>query len=316
LAQPYTQVRQWQSALAASKDQPAEVTRGRRIGHLGLQGVFLFFGLCCMLPVGAATLGIEINTLQELGTLNRAIELGKADAYGGVVAALNPQPVVQVVAVHQIGEILDLGQRLNMTLERLQEESDARLEVMSPPGRGIAISQGEARVAMLKLAEDGRGPMAMFSAEHLNPRPMAKAIASRTHRPETANTVLGLAIYLAIWPSIWVVWAFLTLGGLSLRMTGLQLVQSDGRPAAHWRCAARAFLVWSPLFLLLLGSLALEVKYWNDWRTGVPQPWMPWMSWVTWFLVLMLLPAYVALAVLQPTRSLHDRLAGTYLVPR
>ena len=33
-------------------------------------------------------------------------------------------------------------------------------------------------------------------------------------------------------------------------------------------------------------------------------------------LALLLFPVYVALALWQPTRTVHDRLAGTYLVPR
>jgi hypothetical protein len=313
---PFTEVGQWQKALAASKDQPAEVTRGRRIGHLALQAAFLFFGLSCMMPLGFVSLFAEITNLQDIGILERAIELGQTDAYGGVVAALNPQPLVQVVALHRLNQGLDLRPRLELARDRLKERSDACLSSLSPAGRQFAISQGEARVAMFRLAEEGRGPMAMFAQVRIDPRIVAKHLAERTDGPPAMALALGFAIYLCIWPVAWVVWAFLTRGGFSLRMIGLQLVQADGRRAARWRCAARALLVWVPLLLLLLASIGLELQYWEDWQAGVSQPWMLWSAWLAWCLAMILPVVYVALDVLYPIRSLHDRLVGTYLVPR
>ena len=44
-------------------------------------------------------------------------------------------------------------------------------------------------------------------------------------------------VVLAIFPAVWVVWAFLTRGGLTLPLTGLALVRADGRKAARWQCA-------------------------------------------------------------------------------
>jgi hypothetical protein len=40
------------------------------------------------------------------------------------------------------------------------------------------------------------------------------------------------------------------------------------------------------------------------------------LSWLCWGAALALLLLYVALALRSPARGLHDRLAGTYLVPR
>src|SRR5262249_14283244 len=134
-----------------------------------------------------------------------------------------------------------------------------------PAGRQTAISQAQARIAMFRLGEEGRGPIAMFTQEKFNTRGMARVLAGRSHGPPVLGMILGFAIYLFMWPVTWVVWAFLTRGGLSRRITGLQLVQADGRRAAHWRCAARALLVWVPLALLLLGSLGLELQYWENW---------------------------------------------------
>jgi hypothetical protein len=266
--------------------------------------------------MGLFSLGMAINNLQNIAVLERGIELGQTDTLGGAVAALNPQPLVQVVSLRQVEKDLELRSKLESARDRLRERSDAALSALSPAGRQFAISQAEARKAMFRLAEEGRGPAAMFTQEKLNMRYMARGIAGRLHGPPVMGMVLGFAIYLFIWPLTWVVWAFLTRGGLSLRMIGLQLVQTDGRRAAHWRCAARALLVWVPLALVLLASLGLELQYWDDWQAGVSQSWMLWSAWLAWCVALILPVVYVALAVLYPVRSLHDWLVGTYLVPR
>ena len=73
-----------------------------------------------------------------------------------------------------------------------------------------------------------------------------------------------------------------------------------------------------------VGSLLLAnmLSAWLDllpWASGVPNSdfgWTYWLSWLCWILALALLPVYVLLAIRFSERSLHDRLAGTYLVPR
>jgi len=123
-------------------------------------------------------------------------------------------------------------------------------------------------------------------------------------------------IALLAWPSVWVIWAFLWRGGLSYRIVQIALVRGDGRPAGRWQCAWRAFLVWVPLTALLLVSLWLNAWYWSVWHPGTPYRWVATLSSLTWYAAAILLLVYAVLAVWLPTRSLHDRLAGTYLVPR
>src|SRR5581483_5854053 len=107
---------------------------------------------------------------------------------------------------------------------------------------------------------------------------------------------------------------FLWRGGLSDRLLGLALVQSDGRPAARWRCAWRALLVWAPVTGLLIAAMWLEQDYWSAENAGAPAPWLARLSWVVSWSAWALLAAYAVLAVRSPGRGLHDRLAGTYLV--
>jgi len=119
-------------------------------------------------------------------------------------------------------------------------------------------------------------------------------------------------------PAVWVVWAFLTRGGLSWRFAGIALVRRDGRPAARWQCAYRAMLVWVPVALLLLLVLQCEMSFYaqllNAWED--PSYGMLWLTLTAQTLSLALLPVYVALALWQPTRAWHDQMAGVYLVPR
>ena len=80
-------------------------------------------------------------------------------------------------------------------------------------------------------------------------------------------------------------------------MLGLSLVRADGRPAGRLRCAWRAVLVWPPVTTLH------ACWFWLGWEPA-------------WWAALALLLLYIVLALWSPEHSLHDRLAGTYLVPR
>jgi hypothetical protein len=106
-----------------------------------------------------------------------------------------------------------------------------------------------------------------------------------------------VARYTLVWLAALVSWAFLSRGGLSLRLLGLSLVRADGRPAGRLQCAGRALLAWAPPTGLLAcwQGLGWDLAGW-----GVPA----------------LLALYLALALWRPERAPHGQLAGTYLVPR
>ena len=74
--------------------------------------------------------------------------------------------------------------------------------------------------------------------------------------------------------------------------------------------------MWAPVAALLVLSIYLDEWYWSAWKGGDPPAWLLWAAWLSWWAGLALLPVYVVLAMWSPARSLHDRLAGTYLVPR
>ena len=112
--------------------------------------------------------------------------------------------------------------------------------------------------------------------------------------------------YGSLFPAIWMVWAFITRGGISLKLAGLGLVRWDGRKAPRWRCAWRALLVWVPPTALLVASVWV--------RGQIPTP--PWTGWVPYGLAVALLPLYAASALISPDCGPHDRLSGLRVVPR
>jgi hypothetical protein len=130
--------------------------------------------------------------------------------------------------------------------------------------------------------------------------------------------LIGGLFVLGIGPLIWIAWAFLTRGGLSLKFTGIRLVRADGRKAARWQCAVRALFFWLPLTFLLMTSTVLDHWFWSLGDPGIGgfAGWLPWISTLAWWGAMVLLLLYAVPALLSPTRSLHDVLAGTHLVPR
>jgi hypothetical protein len=103
---------------------------------------------------------------------------------------------------------------------------------------------------------------------------------------------------------LWVIWAGLTHGGLLYRLVGVGVVRRDSRPAERWRCAARSLIAWLPITMLLIAACLARTNSQVE------------LSWTLWGLAAAALVAYAILALVFPARSLHDRLAGTWLVPR
>ena len=79
-----------------------------------------------------------------------------------------------------------------------------------------------------------------------------------------------------------------------------------------------ALLFWLPLAAIMALSLRLDYNYWTNWWNPELRQrlWMPWLAWLLSWAAAGLLLGYLARALATPERSWHDRLAGTWLVPR
>lgn len=97
-------------------------------------------------------------------------------------------------------------------------------------------------------------------------------------------------------------------GGAATLLLGLAVVTRDGTEIGRWRSLARVLLAWLP-GIAWLAYLAAAPRI----QGFVPVPASPMLS---TGLALGALAMGASWAIAQPTRGLHDRLAGTWIVPR
>jgi len=96
-------------------------------------------------------------------------------------------------------------------------------------------------------------------------------------------------------------------GGL-MRLLGLEIATSSGRPASRLRVLARAMVAWSPLILLAVWSVTQNVS-------GL-QIESPGALMVVMGAALAALLAGGLIALIRPERGIQDWIAGTWVVPR
>ncbi len=101
-------------------------------------------------------------------------------------------------------------------------------------------------------------------------------------------------------------------GGLLLRMLGVGVVLASGVEVSRAKAFVRAFIAWLPFVLVGSGLVALlqtepadVAPYWHV-PIGV-------IAFLALPVVLVSLASWVAY---DPRQGVHDRIAGTYLVPR
>jgi hypothetical protein len=320
---PYRDVGQFQADLKASADQPAEVSRGRRATYLAVLGAFLFVGLgCCMLPAGWYNQFFpSVALLESIHKKEQLLEeLEQGALLDFAVRTVNPDPLVHLRGAVQLDADYQLRDRLRQNLDRERRQSVSRFESHGWMSRWMLEQIKRRSEPPLDTAETewvGKHPEPFeINQFRLQARRLADEHRFDQAAIERTPFWLFTLATLVAWPALWVIWAFLARGGFSYRLAGLALVRSDGRPASRLQCAWRALLVWTPVMVLLVLSLWLESRYWSAWELGDPPRWMLPLASASWYAALLLLAGYVLLALWRPARTLHDHLAGTYLVPR
>jgi hypothetical protein len=300
-------LREWQQELAAVADRPAAVGRFGRVGHVALLALFLLPGLFLVWALGIVAL---VQTFEIAATVGRQEEALAAFDEGAAcqlaASSLTPDHATRLLALAQWDADQEARQRLEEALDYNRRQKQAYQDGLSPAcrwlvGAGLTLDVGPDDKDLRPRGDDFRSRAARWTL---------------TTDPLSRDFRTGFLILLILPGAVWVLWAFLCRGGLSDRLLGLALVQSDGRPAARWRCAYRALLAWAPVTALLIASAWLELDYWTFRRGDVVVPWLLRLSWAAGWSAWALLAVYVVLAIRSPGRGLHDRLAGTYLVPR
>jgi uncharacterized RDD family membrane protein YckC len=296
----YETVEDFQAELESTGQRPTTTTVGLRSAHVAIQGVFLFLGLVAMWLGG----NHNVYALTMLSTLHsdtqKTLHAIDRDALGNI---LIPTKELELAARWLVQPADLRTQWLKMRREsigaldeRLRAECEARLASMRwyhgwIPGDFSTSDDSESGETL-----SGETVLAVLSLSDTPHRQMMSVVVRYSSR---------LAVLVACLPPLlWILWAGLLRDGISARIIGLHLVRADGRRASHLTCVRRASLVWGPVIVLLALPPLLQTLA----PTAIVRP----MFW----LVAALLIGYVFMALRSPERSLHDRLSGTYLVPR
>jgi hypothetical protein len=287
--QPYRQPQEFQADLLATQDRPTEVRRSRRAAHLALLGFFLLVGI-----------GLFVTPLFMSARVQ----------YVRGLASHIDETEKTLAGLELLKEDEPLRARLRQNRADTQAEQDAWKETLS------WLEQQQLNI---------KGPVIIGATSQQKPnlqglRNYSDWLLTRDVRTEVKGEPMALMslLMVSIWPAFWIVWAFLTRGGFGYGLTGLRLVRTDGRNAARWQCLARALLFWLPVLALLMGSIGVDYWFWSlqDPHVGGVLAWLPRLATALWLAGFLALAVYSALALQSPTRSLHDRLVGTCLVPR
>jgi hypothetical protein len=311
-----------QADLQALRDSPAEVTPSRRLAHLAFLTAFLSLGLfVCMAPVSVVLTPNFVRVLLLENAIDLRDDARKALEEGSpaelAAGAVQPDPLVRLAAVARWAADRQVARQLAQDRRSLARERAERLAELKWPLRGLHsfLQQWE------ELPQVQAQKEAQLTARRAGRHYRQFAEEARAAWPEKRTEAISLISLgaLLLWPSAWVLWAFVARGGIAYRLAGIRLVRADGRPAWRLQCLWRAFLVWAPVAGLFVLSWWLDERYWSAWPDPARRQALWWLDAVSaacWWAAWLTLASYAALALRNPSRSLHDRLAGTYLVPR
>jgi hypothetical protein len=311
---PFGSVKEFCAELAGTRDQPQEVTSDQRAAHLALSTAAFFLPLVMMFGMPLlTTVMVKFTAIVALEVQIRDEQRVRGTLQDGMqrdflFALFQPNPLIRADGFARLHSDIHLSHLLDEKVER-----EAVLE------HKLRRSAGRVTSAWLEFLPPEDLPL---TKQPLDFRRAAEEATTPAENPfheffEDYGWVLAM-IYPLPFPLIWVVWAVALRGGITLRLAGIALLRCNGRKALRIQCAWRALLVWMPVAALLAISIWLDGVWLRAWlRQDLHlYEWAYWLSWFGWSLALALLPLYVGLALWLPNRGLHDRLAGTYLVPR
>jgi len=110
-----------------------------------------------------------------------------------------------------------------------------------------------------------------------------------------------------------------------IRLFGFELVDGAGTPASRWRVLGRNLIVWSPILMIAVAARLIGSAETVDSGLIIAVGGGGWSSrivhatdagYVVMFVGLILFFAGAAWALVNPSRGIQDRLAGTWIVPR
>jgi hypothetical protein len=316
---PYERIAPLREELATTRDRPTHVTTGLRALQMVLSFVFLSVGLASMLIWSRMGAIAEVIALELAMARNAAVtqmltddalraEL-RSELVDGHVLQNNPEPV-----------LAQLRQRLSVDRaerDKLRRElgpvdvfaASALQQRFVDPDQPIRIERAPGEVVMFMVVRatgETEQPLELTPAD-INSVLHYAAGGEDPSAAALQEALLWSSVFsLSFFPVFWIVWAFLFRGPISVRVAGLALVRSDGRKAARWQCALRAFFIWAPVVI------PLAIILWLDRQHLATLP----MCTLLQGLSVGILVAYVVLALRFPRQSYADWLAGVQVAPR
>jgi hypothetical protein len=124
----------------------------------------------------------------------------------------------------------------------------------------------------------------------------------------------AFALLLVFIAGISVICAFAFRGGLILRMLGIAVVTRNGVDASRLRMLWRSIIAWLPVLLLPVVWLYAGKSYSGTGQVDYGQTF--WMKTLYIVIITGVTGILALISVALRTRGLHDRAAGTWLVPR
>jgi hypothetical protein len=291
---PYTEVEQFQSDLIALQSEPTDVDAATRSGHLALLVAVLSPVLLLMLGARYLAMQHTLKDLLERVTALRAAADGLVDAgrREDLRAAVRDSPALRGTTLE--GWRVEVGKRLG--------EDTARLAALRKSVQWDWLTR------FLLPEPYWRGDAQTTTAGSFGPAELERAARLTRQEPGAAVDAELRAVYgLIVVPALGcVLWALATRGGFTFRLMGISLCRASGRRALRVQCAWRALLFWAPVVTFLCLSVWVQIHL----------PGRPALAFGLWASAVGVVAGYMLLAIWFPTRSLHDRLAGTYLVPK
>jgi hypothetical protein len=278
--------------LAATRDRPARITRGSRAVQLAVQAGFLFVGLLVMFASsGLYSALLALDTPEYMDRARRVASAERMLNQASTPAGLDRLQTEPAFA-EAVGGDPTFLERLSATIAQERAQLRAPLPGLNPAEK-LILARAETPDDRRPLADDVRDALDLERTSGAAP----PAIHRRWTRPCFA---------ILVWPFLWAAGAFLLRGGLSNLLTGVLVVRATGGRPGRRQAALRALVVWLPTGLLLGASVVA--------RASVPEATALYRG--LWWTAAILLPTFLAVALIDPERGPHDRLLRTWLVPR
>jgi hypothetical protein len=320
----YRRLDELRVSLTATRTRPTAVTPALRAFQLAISFCFVAVGAMAMIG-WSRNAGIAQSLVLDRTILHEQVldeVLGNAELAQPLLSQLPANDPLCTAPEEQRGLVAELRARqLRELEERLASLGMIQYAVQTIPPLHIRTSLGASdeplqialrlgpdyAVDVVRLRLPEAGHEVVLRGDLLQAAARARGDNTDEVLSERYAPLVGMVLVTLVFvPLLLAGGAALFRGGLSMQLTGLALVRSDGRDAGRLRCVWRVAVVWLPVVAVLLPIVWVDLH----------RPDLLWLCPVLQGLSVLLLLTPAALALRYPRRSLPDWLAGTYVVPR